>query len=407
MVKVMCLVFLGLSLFVSRSNALPAVKTVETRDGRLIVNGKPFFPIGVYHAGHWHKGLRECGTQGFNLVQAYGGSPEDMRKDVDDAFANGMYSALALNAYCEQPELVEKIVLACREAPGLLVWLLEDEPNIRLPEPKDMPYAERPFRLPPAKLKPIYELLKRLDPVHPVWINLAHGYLADHQAYNAVADIQSDDIYPVPGTALPAVASYADVVVQGAAGKVPWLVLQMAPVRPELGDKDRHPTMAEVRCMTYMALAHGITGVAYYSFNERPIWDNPPGLGWRTSESAPAYWAQWADLTTELAALAPYLLAPPVQGNVKTEITEGSDEPGPWNHPALHVSLRKTETGYFLIAVNGFNSLVKARLTLPVNPKAPQAAVRFENRLIPVTESTIEDTFAPYAVHLYDFPMKP
>jgi len=407
MIKVMCLVVLGLSLSVLRSEALPAVKTVEARDGRLVVNGKPFLPIGIYHAGHWHKGLRECGNQGFNLVQAYGGSPEDCRKDIDEAFANGMYSALALNNYCERPELVEKIVSACREAPGLLVWLLEDEPNIRLPEPKDMPYAERPFRLPPAKLKPIYELLKRLDPAHPVWVNLAHGYLADHQAYNTVTDIQSDDIYPVPGTALPAVASYADVVVQGAAGKVPWLILQMAPVRPELGDKDRHPTMTEVRCMTYLALAHGSTGVAYYSFNERAIWDNPPGLGWRTNESAPAYWAQWTDLTAELTALAPYLLALPVKGDVKVEITEGSDKPGPWNYPALHVSLRKTETGYFLIAVNGFDTSIKARLTLPVNPKTPQAAVRFENRLIPVTGSTIEDTFAPYAVHLYDFPVKP
>lgn len=379
-----------------RTRALPAVRSVECRNGRLVVNGKPFLPVGIYHAAHWHKGLKEAGEQGFNLVQTYGGKPEDFRTDIEEAYSNGMYSAVALNGLCERTEVIETIVKDCRKAPGLLLWMLEDEPNIRLPGPEDKPYPERPFRLPPEKLQPAYDLIKRLDPTHPVWLNLAHGFLKDHQAYNGVADVKSDDIYPVPEAPLAAVAAYAKAVAGGAAGKPAWLVLQMAPVRPQLGSRDRHPTMTEVRCMTYMALSHGITGVGYYSFNERP------GYDWRINESDPAYWEEWAELTAELYSLAPHLLAPEAPGPITVEILEGDDKPGPWGFPALHLSLRRIPAGRFLIAVNGFPTPVKARLRLPVDPKVVRATVKYENRTVSLQGSVLQDSFAPYAVHLYE-----
>lgn len=376
--------------------ALPAVEKAEVRGNQLLVNGRPFLPIAIYHVGHWHKALPEAGAKGFNVMQAYGNSPAEFRKDVDEAFTHGMYGAVALNGLCEKPEIVEQIILACRNAPGLLCWLLEDEPNGRLPEPQDKPVQERPFRLGPDKLKPIYDLIKRLDPNHPVWLNLCYGWAQDHVAYNDVADIKSDDIYPVPEVALPAVAAYAEAIRSGAAGKPAWIVLQMAPVRPQLGDRDRAPTMAEVRCMTYMSFAHGMTGVGYYCFNERP------GRDWRINETAPAFWAQWSDLTAELNALAPYLLAPLVAGDMQTEILEGPQGKGPWGYPALHLSLRRTPTGLFLIAVNGLAEPVRARLTLPVDPECKEAAVRFENRLQPVAGKVLEDRFEAYGVHLYE-----
>ncbi len=377
---------------------LPAVRTVEIRDGRMLVNGELFLPIAIYHAAHWHKGLREAGEKGFNLVQTYGNTPAEFRKDIEDAFANGLYAAVALNGLCEKPEAVEAIVRACRDAPGLLVWLLEDEPNSRLPEPKEKPVTERPYRVPPEKLKATCDLIRRLDPNHPVWINLCYGWQKDHEAYQPVADIMSDDIYPVPEAALPAVASYADATFRGCRGKPAWLVLQMAPVRPQIGAKDRAPTMAEVRCMTYLALAHGVSGLGYYSFNERPSYD------WRIPETAPAFWAQWADLTAELRTLAPLLLAPAEAGEVKAEVLEGPAGVGPWGFPALHLSLRRTAGGLFLIAVNGLAEPVKARLTLPADPRSAQAAVRLEHRLVLLNGRVLEDTFVPYAVHLYEIP---
>jgi hypothetical protein len=278
--------------------------------------------------------------------------------------------------------------------------MLQDEVNAkRRSEPENKPFRERPYEIPPEKLQLTYDLIKRLDPVHPIWLNLCYGWLDDHQAYNSVADVKSDDIYPVPENALPCVASYADITVQGAAGKPAWLVLQMGPVRPHFGDKDRHPTMTEVRCMTYMALAHGITGLGYYSFSERP------GSTWRIDESAPAYWAQWSDLNSELETLSPYLLSPTVTNAVEVEMVSGPAGTGPWGFPALHVSMRKTENGFFLIAVNGLGEPVTARLTMPPEAAGTQAAVRYEHRTLSLQGRILEDSFGAYAVHLYDLPV--
>ena len=153
--------------------------------------------------------------------------------------------------------------------------------------------------------------------------------------------------------------------------------------------------------MTYMAVAHGISGVNYFAFHYAE-----KGMDWWVNQSEPAYWAQWADLTAELQLLAPYLLAPEVPGLV-SEIIEGSKEPRDFGYTALHLSLRRIDSGYFLIAVNGFDSPVKARFTVPVpvgGLAADGAAVRFEHRLVEVKDGVFEDSFAPYAVHLYELP---
>ena len=248
--------------------------------------------------------------------------------------------------------------------------------------------------MPPEQFKPAYDLIKRLDPVHPVRVELAYGRLGDHRDYRVVADIHSDMTRPVPNNPLVWVASFSDAVMEGGSGKPGWMVLQMM----ALGGPEslRHPTMAEVRCMTYMAVAHGISGVIYKAFHY--------GDWWVTDK--PAYWAQWSDLTAELRCLAPYLVTPPVTGEMQAEIIEGSQEPGALEYKPLHLSLRQTEGGYFLIAVNGFDSPIKARLTVPAPDSglAPQAAVRFENRLVDVEDGVLEDTFAPYEVHLYELP---
>ena len=377
----------------------PPVASVQIRPEGLLLNGKPFFPVGLDHAAHWHYSLPEACEKGFNLVTTHGlgADPRSFRVDIDDAYANGMYAAASLtNGVWEDLERVEQIVLACRDAPGLLAWEFEHEPDLRLggPEYEDRPLADRPYRMPPEDFAPAYDLVKRLDPVHPVRVELSYGLLRDHQKYRVVADIQSDLVRPVPSSPLVLVAKYADAVVEGAAGKAGWLVLQMMALQGPEGE--RHPTIAEVRCMTYMAVAHGISGVIYKAFHY--------GEWWVTDK--PAYWAQWSDLTAELRCLTPYLMAPQASGGPQVEIVGGFGGPGVLGYTALHHTLRQTEAGYFLIAVNGFDSPIEARFSVPVPARglAAHAAVRFENRLVEVQQGAFSDSFAPHAVHLYELP---
>jgi hypothetical protein len=400
----------------------PPVERVEIRTEGLYVNGKPFFPVGIGWVGHGHYSLPEAGEKGFNLAITHGQHPprinlESWRSDIDEAYANGMYAMASVgNGVWEDLEVLEQIVMACRDAPGLLVWELEDEPNIRVSGPEGVPNVDRPYRVPPERFKPAYDLIKRLDPLHPVYINLGYGYLKDHQDYRDVADIHSGDVYPVPVFTLNHVAEYSDSVMKGAVGKLGWMWIQMAPVQGvdflrKSNIPDRAPTIVEVRCMTYMAVTRGISGVTYFAFHYRE-----KGRDWWINQSTPAYWSQWADLTAELRLLAPYLLAPEVPGLV-SEIIEGSkpsrrptwDGSGELGYTALHLSLRQTDSGYFLIAVNGLNSPIKARFKVPVPDgglAADGASVRSEHRLVAVENGVFEDSFEPYAVHLYEIPFK-
>jgi hypothetical protein len=373
----------------AHANSLPPVKRVEMRAEGLYVNGKPFFPIGIGWAGHWHYSMPEASAMGFNMVVTHGlrTNPASFRMDIEDAWANGMYSACSIgNDVWKDVELLEKIILDCRDHPGLLVWELVDEPN----------HPNNPYRYPPEQLKPTYDLVKRLDPGRPVWLNLAVGRLKDHQDYAHVADIHSDNTYPVPVASVTSVAKYSDSVIKGS-GKLGWMWIQMCPLRDP--PNNRHPTITEVRCMTYMAAAHAISGVLYFSFHYMGEKDDH-WTWWVTDD--PAECAQWADLTAELKLLTPYLVTPQVPGELKAESMEGSETPA----TELHLSLRQTESGYFLIAVNGATSPIKARFTLPVPESgfAPQAAVRSENRLVTVTDGVFEDAFAPLEVHLYELP---
>ena len=374
------MVLYGLS---TQAATLPPVKRVETRAEGLYVNGKPFFPVGIGWAGHWHQSLPEASAMGFNLVATHGlrTNVASFRMDIDDAWANGMYAACSVtNGVWQDLERLEQIVLDCRDHPGLLVWELEDEPN----------HPNNPYKFPPEKFEPVYELIKRLDPVHPVYINLAVGRLKDHQDYAHVADIHSDNYYPIPVAPVTGVARYADSTINGS-GKLGWQWIQMCPLQEK--PHNRAPTIIEARCMTYLAVSRGISGINYFAFH----YMGKDWTWWVTDN--PATCTQWADLTAELKRLTPYLVSPKAPGEIKTEITEGPGD-------GLYTSLRQTETGYFLIAVNAATTAMKARFTIPVPERkfAPQAAVRSENRLINVTDGVFEDSFEPLAVHLYELP---
>jgi hypothetical protein len=71
------------SALATPATARPSIEQVTVQDGRLMVNGEPFLAIGLYHAAHWHRGHAEAGKQGFNLLQCYGSTPEELWADLD------------------------------------------------------------------------------------------------------------------------------------------------------------------------------------------------------------------------------------------------------------------------------------------------------------------------------------
>ena len=388
---------------------LPPIQSVDIQGQRLLVNGEPFFSVTVPLCYTPKSRSRDAifADMPTNTVTTHTSDVKVarlFRVDVDRAFSQGRYALCAFaHDQWKRPHEIEQIVKACRDAPGLLAYKLTDEPNIRdNPGPRlldqDLPRDKYPYITQPALLEPIYQLIKRLDPVHPVWLNLAYGLVKDHEDYAHVSDIQSDDVFPVPTYTMVHVAQASDAVTQGFSGPG-WMYLQISGAYNPVESSDvRCPTIEEVRCMTYMAIAHGMTGIVYMPFHAGEWWEEQGIL---------SYVAQLEDLIAELRLLSPALIAPEVPKLI-AEIIEGHAGNHHFGYTALHTSLRRTANGYFLIAVNAAEWPIKARfqVSVPIPGLVRQAAVRSERRMVDVQDGVFEDTFDPVTVHLYEIPFR-
>jgi hypothetical protein len=298
---------------------------------RLRAGGTPFFPLGLYMAGHdTEQDLARIAAAGFNTLLSYTwgafghtaaqGLGPGPRAFLDRAGAHGLRVIYALQDFfeesptwlCRTPgacvpgttglDLVREYVLALRDHPALLAWYLNDE---------------RPSAFVP-QLRERIELIDELDPEHPCLQVLALDADAT-QAQQALAldayydntDLLGVDPYPVAGAPplkrpMKMVGAWTDSAKISARDVRPvWNVVQTHPWGNYTGNPaDRAPSLEEQRCMAYLALVHGADGLLLYSYFDL---FHPPGR-----PDDPVYfesrWAEVAAIGQELSALAPELL---------------------------------------------------------------------------------------------------
>lgn len=199
------------------------------------------------------------------------------------------------------------------------------------------------------------DLLRRLDPGHPIWQNHApRNALGSLQRYNHMVDAAGCDIYPVPfnngvghsdlkDINLTAVGAYTDRMKAAAPGKSNWMVLQgfgwrdlqEEAQRDPDPDKGRRPNLRETRFMAYDAIVHGANAILYW--------------GTASIEKDSALWRDLMTIVTELRALEPAIVGRAARSEpmARADETYGSiDGRGP------RLMLRKAGDDWVLIAVN-------------------------------------------------------
>ena len=136
-------------------------------EGIAIVDGKPFFPIGVFTYALNPEVLAElhelrCNTvlNGFALNQ------------LDLLHEHGLMAVCPVN---------KDWIVAARNHPALLGWYLSDEPENR--------------GTPPGELRKAYRELKAADARHP--IGLCHTSFEALSQYPNACDFTMTDIYPI------------------------------------------------------------------------------------------------------------------------------------------------------------------------------------------------------------------
>ena len=347
---------------------------VSIRGDVMTVNGKPFFPIGIYGSSDPEGQL--AGTA-FNLVT--GGATSSSGQAYLDASARaGVFSWVNFTGLMRAhlPWQAPGLAARVKGHPALLAWYLVDEPD------------HGSWNVPPPEVRLAGKLIAQEDGGRRPTITLVMSWTPSNiYQYRDTSDILASDPYAIKAQRpndLRYVSRTVDTMRRAVSDAKPvWVVLQAG------WDQTPEPTPEEEYAMTYLALAHGADGILWFELNY--------------TLKHPALWQALKDIAGELQRLTPVLTAKTVW------LKQGL------GHPAVDAILKETSEAYYLIAVNvpdvrGSNGGAKELLSkdlqgvrLPVGLEgAEEATVWFEGRRVPLRQGVLVDDFRLYERHVYE-----
>ncbi len=365
-------------------SVLPPAPTEVTfgPDRVCYVNGKPFFPIGLYHVSEpvvdivnkrareiglpeitVESMLRDCGEHGFNcVVRGWGMPGEAFLAEAEKA---GLWVMPEVGS--PSAEDLAKMVDVANRYGNVLMWYGVDEPM-----------GEKLDRAMDA-----HQRFAAADPHRPVSaaLNTPAMLGGAMKAY----DLLMMDPYFIRNAPLSNVANWVDAAMKAGEGRAPiWMVPQAFAIDSTWEE----PTNEELRCQTYLCITHGATGLVWYAyFTTEKFSGNPKGRDqWFLPDSH--LWPYFTKLNAEISALTPVILEGERLGPVECD----SD--------AVHTFAWEKDGQRTLIAVNALYEDAQATLK---GLRGDEADVLGEDRKLPVRDGAVTDSFKPLAVHIYRY----
>ena len=350
-----------------------------------VVNGQPWFPIGLTSISPLDDEAEGLAQAGFNLLVPglfSQGERDAARALLDRAQQLGLYVMEWNNAWVYPPG---QVLPEAREAAlGRMAANAGDHPAFL-----GLMCDEALWNgVPPADVTHAYRTMRRLMPTRLFWQNQApRNTIEDLARYCRAADVSGMDIYPVeepshsdlPNQTLSVVGDEVEKNLATVQSRKPvWAILQGFGWLAWEQDPALHrraPTWEETRFMAYDAIVHGATGIIYwgasYEARDREIWQS------------------LRRMAGELRDLTPALVAP--------EPVAVTAEPA--GSPIVALG-RRVDGRLWVIAVNESAAEVQATLPLPGTVGAVgrwaeegEAPLRQQGRLT--------DEFAAWGVHVY------
>ena len=309
--------------------------------GRLVVDGRRFFPLGFYNGGLSQGQMRQYFKDSpFNCIMPYS-MPK--RADLDVAHECGKMSMISIKdyhfgtAHCpdrirrqdDEEDAVREVVAEFKDHPALLAWYVNDELDV----------GKAP------RMRRRQELMEKLDPDHPTWgciyqVNDALGYVG-------TCDVIGSDPYPIPGD-IAAAFGTTEKTRRGLLDARPvWQVPQAfdwSAYHKPPREGERAPTEDEMRNMTWQCIAGGANGIVYYAFHTIMMMDKKDPFKRR--------WAECCRVAEEVRSRFPMLLADP---SPVTAVTDAG---------ALKCRLWQHEGATWALVVNCTRNPVRADVRL-------------------------------------------
>lgn len=389
------------------SLAWPADFSIR-KNGVFEIDGRPVFPIGfttmpapgafapsgrlAYAELARHGAVfNRCGGPKWDKV-----AEQALDRMLDHAAETGSYCAayipylseIAPGDLAKEKEL-RRVVLKYRSHPALAFWKGSDEPEWG--------------KVPVEKTQRFYDIVRELDPKHPVWITQApRGTVESLARYVPAYDVGAMDVYPIsyppgvhgdiPNKGLSMVGDYARRIAQVGGEKPFWMVLQICfsgVTKP--GKTLRFPTFPELRYMSYQSIVAGARGLLYFGGNVEQCWnDYDRALGWNWT-----YYNRVLNPVLEEFSpngpLFPALIA--------------SDSPLPVraDNDRLEFRVRETDRHLYLIAAMREGATAQVAFSGLPRDLSPGSLLFEEPRKVEPKDGSFRDWFGPNEVHVYRF----
>lgn len=372
-------------------NGWTANEVTINENNRVLLNGEPFFPIGLYVVectnGTYLAELDTIADSPFNTLMNYAvnacgseASYQQIRDYLDQLALRNLNVMFSLKEYisaCSDPDqdgiqdcntpgplsvdavntITEKVTNHM-DHNSVVAWYLNDETC-------------------PACLEQLedgYNLIKTLDGNHPVWSVQWNPSWLLQEAHTT--DIVGADSYPVPDNPITWVSDVVDKAMK--AGKPLWFV-------PQLFDwwNKRPPTKEEMRAMTYLATNHGAQGLIYYSYFDI-----------RGDDDYQERWDAVREIAGEIDQLKDVFLS----------IEETNEDDIVCDNPNIDFKLMRKADTYYLFAVNiaqEFLADVSFQVLTADKPARIETLFEDTGTFKPDTSCSFRMDFQPYDVHVF------
>ena len=278
----------------NRVEKMPGWKVRIDKANRLLVDGKPFYPVSIYVSWYSDQMLEDIINSPFNTVMCY---RHMTREQLDRFHAAGkkvIYSikdVLLGRPACPKEIVDDKTeynwvdnhVKTFKDHPAVLAWYINDELG---PEWLD-------------KLQLRYDHVRAIDPDHPAFMVLYQ--IGKINQYAGTYDVMGTDPYPVAGKEpkpISMVADWTSSTRRDTFGKAVWQAPQIfdwSAYQVFKGVKHRAPTEAEIRNMVWQCAVAGANGVCTYNYN-----------GLRKKQKVVPFETRWAEVCRVYGEFARY-----------------------------------------------------------------------------------------------------
>ncbi len=251
-----------------------------------------------------------------------------------------------------------------------------------------------------------YNKMKENDPSRPVFLNLGMGvsyikwngrgackgntesYKISHNGYLKACDIASFDIYPV-NSYYPEVQNNLWYVPKGidslyawsGSTKDIWCCIETT----KINDKGSKPSVSEIESEVWMALIHRAKGIIYFCHSFVTGENNEAAM-----LHDPVNSKGIKEINARVSSLAPVINSVNGVANVSV-LSDNPDVP-------IHYMTKSYNGQSYIFAVSMRDGNSNATFYLPSGKKAE---VIGEDRTIPINNNQFNDSFEPYAVHIY------